>query len=234
MSESSATVDALHDRLAALDSEVARYGPRSVPASLRRDHVLTAATVAFVADGFEGASMQRIAERAGVTKPVVYSLFGSKAELFAAVIDRESDDMAARVGLAIADEGESNLRAGIRAYLHYVRDHNELWGPILASTHHEPVGRAALRLQARQVELIAASIRRGYDELGISADAREVEALARLVMGAVSSVADWWRDHPELTLDDIADLLDAGLGPSLDSIRAGRSAAAVFEGERRE
>lgn len=228
MKAPSITVDTLRTRLATLEAEVAGYGPRSVPPPLRRDHVLTSATLAFVADGFEGASMQRIAEAAGVTKPVVYSLFGSKEELFAAVIDRESDEMAARIGSAVPDEGESPLRAGIRAYLQYAHDQRELWGPILESTRYRPVAAAALRLRDQQFRLVVASVKGGYDDIGVVADPREVEALAHVVIGATQSVGTWWADHPELTLDAVADFLEAALGPSLAAVRGGRSAAHAF------
>ena len=228
MSAPSATLDTLRTRLAALESEVSTYGPRSVPAELRRDHVLTAATVAFIADGFEGASMQRIAEAAGVTKPVVYSLFGSKQDLFAAVVDRESDDMTMRIGAALPREGESPLRAGICAYLRYDEERRALWGPILAATQHRPVAVAALRLRDRQVDLVATSILGGYRDLDLRPDTREVEALAHLVIGATQSVAAWWHGHPELSLDAVADFLEAALGPSLEAVRVGRAAAASF------
>lgn len=223
------TVDTVQRRLDALNAEVARWGPRSVPPELRRDHVLTAATLAFLADGFEGTSMQQIAEAVGVSKPVVYSLFASKEELFAAVIDRESDEMAGRIGLALVEDGESTLRAGIRGYLRYVEDRGEIWGPVLDSVQHRPVAAAALRLRDVQVDLIADSLQRGYHELGIAADHREVEALAHLVMGACGAIANWWSTHPEMSLEAVADFLEAALAPSLRAIRGDRAAASSFE-----
>jgi AcrR family transcriptional regulator len=223
------TIESLRERFDVLASEVAGFGPRSVPPGLRRDHILAAATLAFVADGFDGASMERIANAAGVTKPVVYNLFGSKEDLLAAVIDRESEHMSIASGTAVAASGETTLRAGLRAYLDYERDRRAIWGPILGSTHLRPVADAALRLRDDLVGLIAGSLQHGYDELGISCDPREVEALSHIIIGSSSAVAGWWRDHPELDVDAIADLLTATLGPALQSVRGDRSVADVFE-----
>ncbi len=223
------TLDTVQRRLETLGVEVARYGPRSVPPSLRRDHVLTAGTLAFLTDGFESTSMQQIADAAGVSKPVVYSLFASKAELFAAVVDRESDEMAGRIGLALVEDGESTLRAGIRGYLRYEQERGEIWGPVLESVQHRPVAAAALRLRESQVDLVAGSLQLGYDELDIAPDRREVEALAHLVIGACSAVANWWSAHPELPLDAVADFLEAALAPSLQAVRGDRAAASSFE-----
>ncbi len=222
------TLDTVQRRLDALRAEVAHFGPRSVPSALRRDHVLTAATLAFLTDGFEQTSMQQIADAASVSKPVVYSLFAAKDELFAAVIDRESDEMAVRIGLALVEDGESTLRAGIRGYLRYEQERGEIWGPVLGSVQHRPVATAALRLRDNQVGLIAGALQRGYDELGIAPDQREVEALAHLVMGACDAVANWWSAHPELSLDAVADFLEAALAPALQAIRGDRAAASSF------
>lgn len=223
------TLAAVQRRLEALRSEVSHYGPRSVPPSLRRDHVLTAATLGFLTNGFEQTSMQQIADAVGVSKPVVYSLFASKEELFAAVIDRESDEMAVRIGLALVEDGESTLRAGIRGYLRYEQERGEIWGPVLDSVQHRPVAAAALRLRDNQVDLIAGSLQRGYEELGIAPDRREVEALAHLVMGACGAIANWWSAHPELSLDAVADFLEAALAPSLQAVRRDRAAASSFD-----
>jgi AcrR family transcriptional regulator len=59
-----------------------------VPASERRDALIEAAIHEFAASGFHGTPVDRIARRVGVAQPYVFSLFGSKRELFLAAIDR--------------------------------------------------------------------------------------------------------------------------------------------------
>src|SRR5438874_12957274 len=57
-------------------------------AAARRDEVLDAALVEFAERGFEGASTEDIARRAGISQPYVFRLFGTKKELFSAVVAR--------------------------------------------------------------------------------------------------------------------------------------------------
>src|SRR5215207_7160759 len=65
-----------------------RYAPRMAPGE-RREQLLDA-TLALIAEkGYESVSMEGIARRAGVTKPVVYDLFGSLADLLEALLERE-------------------------------------------------------------------------------------------------------------------------------------------------
>lgn len=54
----------------------------------KHDHILSAAHIEFCATGFDGASMDRIAERADVSKPTLYQYFGNKDQLFSAVLSR--------------------------------------------------------------------------------------------------------------------------------------------------
>jgi AcrR family transcriptional regulator len=64
-----------------------RTRPR-VPASERRDALIEAAITEFAVSGFHGTPVDRIARRVGVAQPYVFSLFGSKRELFLAAVDR--------------------------------------------------------------------------------------------------------------------------------------------------
>ena len=211
----------LEQRRRALADQVATYGRRSVPVELRRDHVLTCATLAFVTDGFEGTSMQAIAAMAGVTKPVVYALFDSKEALFAAVVDRANDELATHVQFAITGGTGSQLVPGVRAYLEYIAARSALWGQLFASLHHHVVAEAATRLRDRQMEIVVDAIGRGYEEAGLTADPRQVEALAHLVGGAVDSVGNWWiRRGTDLPIEAIVEFLVAALAPALGAVRS--------------
>lgn len=213
--------DDLAQRRDALAAQVATYGPRSVPTELRRDHVLTCATLAFVTEGFEGSSMHAIAAMAGVTKPVVYALFGSKEELFAAVVDRANDELARHVEFAATGGTGSQLVPGVRAYLEHIAARAALWGQLFASLHHHVVAEAATRLRDRQMQIVVDAIGRGYAEAGLTADPRQVEALAHLVGGAVDSVGNWWvRRGADLPIEVIVEFLVAALAPALGAVRS--------------
>ena len=76
-----------NERLAAIEQELAGHPHRRVPRDLRRRHLLELATELFSERGFEAASMDGFAQRAGVSKPVIYDQFGSKEGLVVAVVD---------------------------------------------------------------------------------------------------------------------------------------------------
>ena len=73
----------------ATTSDIHRQAARQrVPASERRDALIDAAIHEFAQAGFHGTPVDRIARRVGVAQPYVFSLFGSKRELFLAAVER--------------------------------------------------------------------------------------------------------------------------------------------------
>jgi len=74
---------------------------RSATQAQTRERLLDAAEQAFAAEGFGGASLDRIAEAAGFTRGAVYSNFADKADLFVAVLDRRLDRRYAEVADAM-------------------------------------------------------------------------------------------------------------------------------------
>jgi AcrR family transcriptional regulator len=70
---------------------MAQTAPRDVPTLGKAESILAAAKRAFLAAGFGAVSMDTIAREAGVSKATVYAHFGSKEELFGAVIERECE-----------------------------------------------------------------------------------------------------------------------------------------------
>src|SRR5882757_890783 len=63
--------------------------------------ILDAATARFALQGFTGVSLTDIAKAAGVTKPLVYSYFGPKEELYTACLDRASDNIVDTISAAL-------------------------------------------------------------------------------------------------------------------------------------
>ncbi|HXB66295.1 MAG TPA: helix-turn-helix domain-containing protein [Solirubrobacteraceae bacterium] len=111
-------------------------GPRARASHLgperRRPQVLDVAFKLFLERGYKGTSMDAIADAAGVTKPVVYACFASKAELFGALVDREEQRMFAQLGAALATGAQSaNLETmlvtGFTAMLRAAGDTPEIY-----------------------------------------------------------------------------------------------------------
>jgi AcrR family transcriptional regulator len=87
-------------------SEAEALSPEDDVTVEKRDLILAGAALVFAADGYEGASMARIATQAGVSKGTLYNYFAGKAELFAAHVEQQCAANIARVFDAIDPDGE--------------------------------------------------------------------------------------------------------------------------------
>src|SRR6476646_3822066 len=100
-------------------------GPRSarMPRSERRAQLLEAAQAVFVQSGYHAAAMDEIAERAGVSKPVLYQHFPGKLDLYLALLDTHGDtrEQLVRRALSATDgDNEARVRATVAAYFDFV------------------------------------------------------------------------------------------------------------------
>src|SRR5688572_12193269 len=98
--------------------------PVRLPRSARRKQLLAAAQEVFVAQGYHAAAMDDIAERAGVSKPVLYQHFPGKLELYLALLDQHCESLLQAVRGALASTTDNKLRvaATMDAYFAYVED----------------------------------------------------------------------------------------------------------------
>jgi AcrR family transcriptional regulator len=93
-----------------------------LPRSARREQLLGAAQEVFVAQGYHSAAMDDIAERAGVSKPVLYQHFPGKLELYLALLDKHCDALveSVREALTSTTDNRQRVRATTEAYFSYV------------------------------------------------------------------------------------------------------------------
>ena len=93
----------------------------------RRAQLLGVARRLFARDGYRGASMESIAEAAGVTKPVLYQHFSSKRALYSALLANDLGRLTQELETAFSQAGdnEERLRRGFGAYFGFVDRHEE-------------------------------------------------------------------------------------------------------------
>ena len=112
------------------------------PHNPKRQAILDAATRAFIAHGYNGTSMEAIAEAAPVSKPTLYNHFKSKQDLFAAVIECRCEALLGT--LASVQTGLNDPVAGLRAIasafidLVYANEAIQLYRLIIAEQQHFP------------------------------------------------------------------------------------------------
>lgn len=90
--------------------------------SARRAQLLTSAREVFSAQGYHAAAMDEIAERAGVSKPVLYQHFPGKLDLYKALVESAADDMVRTVRAAIRSttDNKARVHAAVQAYFDVV------------------------------------------------------------------------------------------------------------------
>lgn len=102
--------------------------PKSrLPRDERRAQLLVAALEIFTASGYHAASMDEIAERASVSKPVLYQHFPSKLDLYLAVLDLHIDSLVFAIQKAIAStrDNRNRVKATIEAYFGFIEGEGE-------------------------------------------------------------------------------------------------------------
>ena len=182
-----------------------------VPRPVRERQLLELAEALFAERGYAGASMDELARRAGVTKPVVYELFGSKDGLFGACVDRSIERLAAEISAAVHAEGEpaARLRAGGLAFIRFAAGNRVAWDLMSMGGSFEEKARAVRSSQAELIRELMAEMAR--DDV----DQRELEVAAHAVNAAYEGVAHWMWAHPDVPIEQIADWIADLLIPGL-------------------
>ncbi|MBW4704132.1 MULTISPECIES: TetR/AcrR family transcriptional regulator [Actinomycetes] len=173
---------------------------KRLPRAVREQQMLDAAVKVFSRRGFHAASMDEIAEDAGISKPMVYAYLGTKEELFIACLHRET----ARMMLAIAGAAapdlppDQRLWRGLRAFFGFVGAHRDGWAVLYRQARgSQPFATELAAMRARLVEVVAGMLDHALRARGREVAATELEVVAYALVGASESLADWLADHPE-------------------------------------
>ena len=171
-----------------------------VPREIRERQIVELAEQLFSERGYQGSSMDELARRAGVTKPVVYELFGSKDGLFRACLERSAERLAALVAAAVRAESEpeARVRAGGLAFLRFAADNRVAWELMMEGRFSD----AAIEVRRRQAALVHELL---LEKAPPDADPRELELAAHAVNSAYEGVAHWMWEHPEVPIERLAD-----------------------------
>jgi AcrR family transcriptional regulator len=152
--------------------------------------------------------MDEMAAGAGITKPVLYRYFGDRDGLIAAVAERFSDVLVARLEAALAgapgEDPEQLIRAAIESYVAFIEEDPALYAFL---TQRAPFGGEAI---VAVIDRIAGAIARVIRETleGFDIDTRPVTTWAHGVVGMVHLAGARWARQPDGPRDElIADLV---------------------------
>jgi len=159
----------------------------------RRDHLLDAATE-LLADGDDAVSMDSVAERAGVSRPLVYKHFANRAELLASVYERESNLLHRELAVAVnaAATLDDKFRALVRGALRAEASRGATFAALRSAGAR---GRAARERQRRRdANTVAHFTSLAMREHG--SNERETAQAVAILLGALTSVLAQWRRRP--------------------------------------
>ena len=162
--------------------------------------MLDAAVKVFSRRGFHAASMDEIADDAGISKPMVYAYLGTKEELFIACLHRESTRMMEAIAGAAAPDlpADERLWRGLRAFFGFVGAHRDGWAVLYRQARgSQPFAAELAAMRGRLVEVVAGMLDHALRASGREIGATDLEVVAYGLVGASESLADWLADHPE-------------------------------------
>jgi AcrR family transcriptional regulator len=160
----------------------------------RREQLIGVARTVFAERGYEASSVEEIAERAGVSKPVVYQHFGGKEGIYAVVVDREVTALTAAITGALKDAHHPRLAAeqAADAFLGYIEEREEGFRILIRDA---PVGLTAGTFASVISDVAGAAeelLLREFKDRGF--DRKTAPMYARMLVGAVALVGEWWLD----------------------------------------
>ncbi|MGH2957500.1 MAG: TetR/AcrR family transcriptional regulator [Solirubrobacterales bacterium] len=181
--------------------------PRRMAAADRRVAILEAAREAFAERGFHQTSLDAVAERAGVSKALLYEHFRSKRELFAAMLEMHVHELIERINRAVAaaEPGEARLRAGLEAFFGFVEERRGAWRIMFRNPEDPDVAESIERLRGEVAAAIVQVMSEEAEAKGLEgADLPViVEMVAQQLVGAMQALAGWWDLNPKIPKDEV-------------------------------
>jgi AcrR family transcriptional regulator len=178
----------------------ANAGTKGVPRLERESQILAVASEIFGTEGYAATSIQTVAERAGISKPLVYNYFGSKEGLFLACLEH--------AGTIVADEIERIAQGDAVGVERGMRTLDGMFRilepqPYLWKLPYDPTAPASGAV-AHAIDHYTQRISKLADEgvaelmaLAGNSDPVDVSAMTAVWLGIVDSLMNWWMEHPD-------------------------------------
>lgn len=173
---------------------------KRLSAADRREQLIGVGRSVFADTGFESASLDVIAQRAGVTKPIIYEHFGGKEGLLAAVVDRELEALVKRVSDVMSrGAARERFEAAVVEFMAYAEEEPE--GFALLTRETPIVGRAGMtRVVDQLIDRVGEIFRRELARAGY--DRKVAPLYASALLGMVTQAGRWWASGRSISRDE--------------------------------
>jgi AcrR family transcriptional regulator len=174
-----------------------------LPAAARRAQLIDVGRTVFAKRGYEGASLEEIADRARVSRPILYEHFGGKEGLYAVVVDREMEYLVRRIAEAISTGSpRERIEQAAIAFLSYVKDHPDGFAILTRDAPVTSAGGSMSSLLNDVAERVGDVFANAFKDAGY--DAKAAPIYAHALIGMVTFVGQWWTDVRKPGVEEVA------------------------------
>ena len=164
--------------------------------SQRRHQLIDIARSLFAERGYEATSVEEVAQRAGVSKPVVYEHFGGKEGLYAVVVDREMSALLDRITSSLTNNhSRPRLEQVVLALLTYVEERTDGFRLLIRDSPASITSGTYATLLNDAVSQVASILAGDFSRRGL--DPELAPLYAQALVGSVTMTAQWWLDAGE-------------------------------------
>jgi AcrR family transcriptional regulator len=171
----------------------------------RRNQLVQVGRAVFAEKGYEGTSVEEIAERAKISKPIVYEHFGGKEGLYAVIVDREMEYVIGQISEAISTgTPRDRIEGAALAFMRYVEERPDGFAVL---SRDSPNNSGLANLLAEVAERVGNVLRSEFKKAGY--DARAAPLYAQALIGMVTFVGQWWEENSKMSAEEAASHISA-------------------------
>jgi AcrR family transcriptional regulator len=157
----------------------------------RRVQLMEVGRAVFASNGYEATSIEEVAQRAGVSKPIVYEHFGAKEGLYAAIVDREMDKLVTRVSDAIGQGSpRERFEAAVLAFMAYAKEEPAGFAVLTRDSPSAAARRGLTRVIDDLAQRVGDIFQSEFARAGYNSKVAPIYANA--LVGMVTQVGQWW------------------------------------------
>ncbi|PFG68290.1 TetR family transcriptional regulator [Propionibacteriaceae bacterium ES.041] len=170
----------------------------------RREQLISIARPLFADRGFEGTSVEEIAARAQVSKPVVYEHFGGKEGLYAVVVDREVRTLLESIRSSLKHPGSQRdlIEYATVALLDYVENHTDGFRILVRDSNVGQTSGSFASILSDVASQVTDLLVREFKTRKL--DAKAAPIYAQMLVGMVGLTGQWWLDNRKQSKQAVA------------------------------
>lgn len=166
----------------------------------RRTQLIEVGRTVFAEKGYEGTSVEEIAERAKISKPIVYEHFGGKEGLYAVIIDREMEYVIGEISASLrAPTPREMIEGAALTFMRYVEERPDGFAVL---SRDSPASAGMANLLAEVAVQVGNVMRTEFKRVGF--DSKAAALYSQALIGMVAFVGQWREENQKMSAEEAA------------------------------